>query len=93
MLCTGRELVESEGNSTQTLPTESLDDKGFEGMVESGRELQGGKEEIIIEGEQADNNHCADGPQVCGVDYRMKLHNNGELEKWCPGKRDFCWKV
>lgn len=36
----GRELVESEGNSTQTLPTESLDNKGFEGLVEFGRELQ-----------------------------------------------------
>ena len=41
MVCTGRELVESQGNSTQTLPTESLDSKGFESEVESGRELQG----------------------------------------------------
>lgn len=36
----GRELVESEGNSTQTLPMESLDNKGFRGLVESSRELQ-----------------------------------------------------
>lgn len=55
----GRELVESEGNSTQTLPTESLDIKGSRGLVESGRELQdAGKQkillktlEVVIEGE------------------------------------------
>ncbi len=39
-VCIGRELVESQENATQTLPTESLDNKGLEGMVESGRELQ-----------------------------------------------------
>ena len=36
-----RELVESDGNSTETLLTESLENKGFEGFVESSRELQG----------------------------------------------------
>jgi hypothetical protein len=50
-ICTGRELVESQGNSTQTLPTESLDNKGFESEVENGREFPGGREEIILEGE------------------------------------------
>ena len=35
-----RELVESEGNSTETLLTESLDNQGFKGLVESSRELQ-----------------------------------------------------
>lgn len=39
-VCTGRKLVESKGNSTQTLPMESLDNQVFEGLVESGRELQ-----------------------------------------------------
>lgn len=44
----GRELVESEGNSTQTLPTKNLDNKGFRGLVESGRELQGaGKKKFL----------------------------------------------
>jgi hypothetical protein len=40
-VCIGREWGESEGNSTQTLPAESLANKGFESEVESSRELTG----------------------------------------------------
>ena len=43
-----RELVESEGNSTETLLTESLENKGFEGLVESSRESAEGKKKIIL---------------------------------------------
>ena len=47
-LYTGRELVESERNSTQTLPTETIDNKGFRGLVDSGRELTGtGKKKYL----------------------------------------------
>lgn len=39
-LRTGRELMESERNATQTLPMETVDNKGSGSLVESGRELQ-----------------------------------------------------
>lgn len=42
---TGRELVESEGNATNSLPTQDIDNKGLGHLVESGRELQRGSEE------------------------------------------------
>jgi len=41
---TARELVESQGNATKTLPTEGVDNKEVRCLVESGRELQEGEE-------------------------------------------------
>jgi len=43
-----RELVESQGNSTETLLTESLENKGFERLVDSSRESAEGKKKIIL---------------------------------------------
>jgi hypothetical protein len=43
----GRELVESAGNSTETLPPESLQNQGKVRKVESGRECSGAGEEIL----------------------------------------------
>jgi hypothetical protein len=47
-----RELVESQENSTDSLLSQSLDNKGVRGLVESGRELPGGRQQIIIEGDE-----------------------------------------
>ncbi|MBT9168959.1 MAG: hypothetical protein DDT19_02311 [Syntrophomonadaceae bacterium] len=44
----GRELVESEGNSTQTLPIKSLDNQALRSLVESGRELCNGREKRYL---------------------------------------------
>ena len=44
----GRELVGSEGNPTQTLPMESLDNKGSMGLVGVGRELQVSGRDIYL---------------------------------------------
>jgi hypothetical protein len=40
----GRELVESQGNATKTLPTQDVENKEVRHLVESGRESTGGKE-------------------------------------------------
>jgi hypothetical protein len=42
---TGRELVESQGNATETLPAQDVENKEVRSLVESGRESTGGKEE------------------------------------------------
>ncbi len=42
----GRELVESESNSTQTLPTQSLENTESLNLVENGRELSDGGKDI-----------------------------------------------
>ncbi len=46
--CTGRESVESPGTTTNSLPTQDIEDKEVRSLVDSGRELQdgpGGKNE------------------------------------------------
>jgi hypothetical protein len=46
-----RELVESQGNSTETLLSQSLDNQAFGSLVESSRELPGGRQQIITNNE------------------------------------------
>ncbi len=41
--CTGRESVESPGTTTNSLPTQDIEDKEVRSLVDSGRELQDGK--------------------------------------------------
>ncbi|GAX59894.1 hypothetical protein SCALIN_C04_0382 [Candidatus Scalindua japonica] len=52
--CTGRELVESQGNATKTLPTQGVEDKKVRRLVESGRELQGDGNCIDLENEEVE---------------------------------------
>jgi hypothetical protein len=49
--CAGREVVESEGTASNSLPDKNPEYQGVTHLLESGGELSGDKEEIIIEGE------------------------------------------
>lgn len=53
MTYSSRELVESEGNSTDSLLTEGIENKEEKRVVESSRELPEAEQEIIIEGVKA----------------------------------------
>lgn len=47
---TGRELVESQGNATNSLPTQDVENKEVRPLVESGRESPGGKQKTFGDG-------------------------------------------